>query len=64
MVIGDKQPHIAALLVPDPEFLAEWKAEEKSGTLKELAQDADLVRIMGEAVDRVNQNLSEPRAYS
>ena len=59
MVLGDKQPHVIALLVPDPDFLTEWKRETgKSGSLKELATDPDLLKVLSDAVDRVNANLS------
>ncbi len=59
MVIGDKQPHAVALLAPDPDFLRDWKrATGKSGTLEELSTDPDLLKVMGEAVNRVNNNLS------
>lgn len=59
MVLGDKQPHVIGLLVPDPDFLMEWKKENgKSGTLAELATDPDLIKVLSDAVERVNGNLS------
>ena len=59
MAIGDKQPHVIALIVPDPDFLIEWKKQTgKTGNLKDLEQDEDLIKVISAAVDRVNQNLS------
>lgn len=59
MVHGDKQPHVIALIVPDPDFLSEWKKENgKQGTLADLSKDEDLHKVMAEAVERVNGNLS------
>lgn len=59
MVHGDKQPHVIALLVPDPDFLAEWKQQTgKAGALKDLADDPDLYKVLGAAVARVNGGLS------
>lgn len=37
----------------------EWKKENgKSGTLAELATDPDLIKVLSDAVERVNGNLS------
>ena len=59
MVHGDKRPHLVALLVPDPEFLARWaRAVGKPADLAALADDADLHRTLGAAVERVNAKLS------
>jgi len=51
MVHGDKRPHLVALLVPDPEFLA------RRARGADLA-DAELHRALGTAVERVNAKLS------
>ena len=59
MVIGDKRPHCAALIVPDAEWLIEFKKETgKSGSLADLADDPDLYKALSAAVSRVNQELS------
>ncbi|WP_309661814.1 AMP-dependent synthetase/ligase [Sphingomonas sp.] len=42
MVVGDRRPHLVALLVPDPEF----------------AGEANVQQVLGKAVDRVNAELS------
>ncbi len=42
MVYGDRRPHLVALLVPDPE----------------IAEEADVQKRLGAAVDRVNAELS------
>lgn len=59
MVIGDKKPHCAALIVPDAEWLIEFKKETgKSGSLADLADDPDLHKALSAAVSRVNEDLS------
>ena len=47
MAYGDRRPHLVALLVPDPEFAADYRDDP-----------AALVRALGKAVDRVNADLS------
>ncbi|MDQ3074335.1 MAG: AMP-dependent synthetase/ligase [Pseudomonadota bacterium] len=47
MVYGDRRPHLVALLVPDPEYVAELSSDP-----------AALSRALGKAVDRVNADLS------
>jgi long-chain acyl-CoA synthetase len=42
MVYGDRRPHLVGLLVPEPEYVGA----------------ADLQRLLGKAVDRVNAELS------
>ena len=59
MVIGDKKPHCAALIVPEAEWLIEFKKETgKSGSLADLADDPDLYKALSAAVSRVNEDLS------
>ena len=59
MVYGDKRPHLVALLVPDAEFLARWaRGAGKAPDLAALAEDADLRRSLGAAIERVNAKLS------
>lgn len=59
MISGDKRPYMTAVIVPDPEWTQEWCA--KSGTkcdFKELAHDPDYKAALGQAVERVNKDLS------
>lgn len=59
MVSGDRRPYLVALIVPDPQFAAEWaKAGGGSGDLGELVEDAGFRKAVSEAVDRVNAGLS------
>lgn len=58
MVIGDKRPHLVALLVPEEEFLRDWtKANGKPNDLDALAGDAELHDTLTQAVERVNKEL-------
>ena len=47
MVHGDRRPHLVALLVPDPDLVAEHVSDQ-----------AGLAKAIGRAVDRVNAELS------
>jgi long-chain acyl-CoA synthetase len=59
MVHGDKRPNLVAVLVPDPDFLAEWaKAGGKPDDLAQLAADPELHKTLSAVVDRVNRDLS------
>ena len=59
MVYGDKRPHLVALIVPDPEFAADWSKEhETNGDLASLANDDAFAKAMQTVVDRVNADLS------
>ncbi|MGB0670352.1 MAG: AMP-dependent synthetase/ligase [Rhodospirillales bacterium] len=59
MVHGDKRPHLVGLVVPDPEWLRDWAAENgKPNDLARLAGDKDLQQALMRAVDRVNPRLS------
>jgi long-chain acyl-CoA synthetase len=59
MVYGDQRPHLVALVVPDPDFLADWsKSNGKSGDLADLADDPDLQKTLQDVLDRVNAKLS------
>ena len=57
MVLGDKRPHLVAILVPDEEFLAEF-ARKHDREPAALDDDPDLRTALSEAVERVNQALS------
>ena len=59
MVHGDRRPHLVGLVVPDPEWTAEWaKANGKPDNLALLADDKAFVSALQAVVDRVNARLS------
>ena len=52
MIAGDRRPYMVAVLVPDPEWSAEWRAAHPSA-------DPDAFRAaLSAAVERVNKDLS------
>ncbi len=59
MVFGDRRPYLVAILVPDPEFVAEFSgANGTPADLAELAADPDFLKAVGGAVARVNRGLA------
>jgi long-chain acyl-CoA synthetase len=59
MAVGDRRPYLVGLLVPDPEWTAEWsKASGKARDSAALREDPDYHRALSAAVDRVNSDLS------
>ncbi len=59
MVVGDKRPYLVGLIVPDPEWSADWCAANRRGCdFERLKTDPDFVRALSAAVDRVNAELS------
>ena len=59
MVYGDKRPHLVGILVPDPEWMAEWaEAEGLPKDLKLLREHEKFRAAIRAAVDRVNGQLS------
>jgi long-chain acyl-CoA synthetase len=59
MVVGDRRPYVVGLLVPDPEWTADWcRANGRAYDFGALAQDPDYQRALSAAVDRVNADLS------
>jgi long-chain acyl-CoA synthetase len=60
MVTGDKRPYIVGLIVPDPEWTAEWAAAQgrPGREWSSLRDDSDYLRALSAAVDRVNAGLS------
>jgi len=59
MVVGDKRPYVVGLIVPDPEWTAEWCASNgRRCQFGNLTRDPDFVKALGAAVDRVNGDLS------
>jgi long-chain acyl-CoA synthetase len=60
MIAGDRKPYMVAVLVPDPEWTAEWCA--KSGdpcNFEKLAHDHEYRAALGAAVERMNKDLSQ-----
>ena len=59
MVVGDRRPYLVAVIVPDPDWTAEWaRANGRKFDFAALARDPDYHRAIGAAVDRVNRDLS------
>jgi long-chain acyl-CoA synthetase len=59
MVTGDRRPYLVAVVVPDPEWTAEWaEANGKPRDPAALKADPDYHRAVGAAVDRVSKDLS------
>jgi long-chain acyl-CoA synthetase len=59
MVYGDKRPHLVGILVPDPEWMAEWaEAEGLPKELERLREHEKFRAAVRAAVDRVNEQLS------
>jgi long-chain acyl-CoA synthetase len=59
MVAGDRRPYLVGLIVPDPEWTAEWaKANGRKVDFAALAKDPDYHRAISAAVERVNKDLS------
>ncbi|MEA1014327.1 AMP-dependent synthetase/ligase [Sphingosinicella sp. LY1275] len=59
MVVGDKRPYIVGLIVPDPEWTAEWAtANGMKVDFAALAKDPAYHRAIGAAVERVNADMA------
>jgi long-chain acyl-CoA synthetase len=59
MVVGDKRPHLVALLVPDAEFARHWARENMaSGDLADWTALDSFHKAIAAAVERVNKSLS------
>ncbi len=61
IVVGDRQPFIAALVTVDEEALPAWKAahgKPADATVADLVTDPDLVAAVQEAVDDANKAVS------
>ena len=60
LVVGDRQPFIAALVTLDQEALPLWsKANAKSGSIAELVRDPDLLAEVQRGVDEANSAVSK-----
>ncbi|WBO22618.1 AMP-dependent synthetase/ligase [Sphingomonas abietis] len=58
MVSGDRRPYLVGLVVPDPEWRAEWARDHGVADDAALARDPAFQRAIQAAVDRVNADLS------
>jgi long-chain acyl-CoA synthetase len=60
MVYGDKRPHLVAVLVPEADWVKEWRKEAgKPGQgWEDLREDEDFVKALRAAVDRANGDLN------
>src|SRR5688572_19076284 len=59
MVVGDKRPYLVGLIVPDPEWSADWcAANRRKCDFEDMAHDPDFVKALSAAVDKVNAELS------
>ena len=63
MVVGDRQPFIAALVTIDPDALPAWaSAHGKSGDAAALVDDAELRAEIQRAIDEANAAVSKAEA--
>ncbi|MDT9599490.1 AMP-dependent synthetase/ligase [Sphingosinicella rhizophila] len=58
MVAGDRRPYLVGLLVPDPEWTADWANTHGKPAGDALKRDPDYLRALSAAVDLVNAELS------
>jgi len=61
VVVGDRRPYIAALITLDEAAFARWKQQQgkpAAATVSELGEDAGLLAVVQEAVDRANTAVS------
>lgn len=58
MIYGDRKPNLSALILPDPEFTADWAKEAGKVTPHNLVDDDGFRGAISAAVDRVNADLS------
>jgi long-chain acyl-CoA synthetase len=59
LVVGDRRPHLIALITLDEEELAKWAAERGlDGNAADLSQRDDVRKLVDEAVEGVNEKLA------
>ena len=65
LVVGDKQPFIAALITIDPEAFPGWRSKAgkpEDATVGDLAEDAQLRAVIQSAIDEANKAVSKAEA--
>ena len=65
LVVGEGKPYIAALVVADPEALAQWRTDHgrpDTATMAELRDDAALRAEIQAAIDEANKAVSQAEA--
>ncbi|HXO03319.1 MAG TPA: long-chain fatty acid--CoA ligase [Stellaceae bacterium] len=55
LVFGDQRPHLVAILVPDPEFAAQFGSA--GAELATLADNPEMIKALGDIVGRVSATL-------
>jgi long-chain acyl-CoA synthetase len=58
MVWGERRPYLVGLIVPDPEWAADWAKANGRADEGALREDPAYLRALSAAVDRVNAELS------
>ncbi|MEG3178305.1 long-chain fatty acid--CoA ligase [Sphingomonas sp. RB3P16] len=59
MLFGDRRPYMVAVIVPDPEWTQQWCAREGNAcNFALLAENSEYRTALGQAVERVNKDLS------
>ncbi|HWK34934.1 AMP-dependent synthetase/ligase [Sphingomonas sp.] len=60
MIYGDRKPYMVAVIVPDPEWTQEWCAKNgEACDFPRLSGNHDFKAAIGQAVERVNRELSQ-----
>ncbi|HEX2131411.1 MAG TPA: long-chain fatty acid--CoA ligase [Actinophytocola sp.] len=65
LVVGDGQKYVAALITIDPDYFTYWKTtagKPESATVADLAEDADLLAEIQQAIDEGNRAVSQAEA--
>jgi long-chain acyl-CoA synthetase len=65
LVVGDRQPFVAALITIDPDSFPAWRQQAgkpDSATIADLVDDEDLRAEVGKAVDEANRSVSRAEA--
>ncbi len=59
LVIGDRRPHLIALITLDEDEIGKWAAERGlDGDVSELSRQDDVRSLLEEAIERVNEGLA------
>lgn len=60
MVHGDKRPHLVAMIVPDPDFVKDWRKENgvAGKEFEDLVENEAFRKSISAAIDRANGSLS------